>query len=94
MIEFEMSAIVQDSIDLPGMMFVCLEFKHRRNAMSHKNVITFKNPNAGNVSWHHISYGPADNGRALIGGGMEIGDVMILLFEVSEELDRQNAPIL
>jgi hypothetical protein len=64
-----------------------------RNAAAHGKV-KFDNPNAQAVSWRNLTYSPLDNGRQLIGGDMQLGDVLGLSFDVSDELDALQIPIL
>ena len=62
-----------------------------RNAVAHGGSIKI-NPNATPVTWHHLSYGPAENGKQIIGTDLIFGDLMILMFELSDELDRRGCP--
>lgn len=64
-----------------------------RNAAAHGS-INFRNPRAPSVVWRGLSFGPADNGRQIIGGELRVGDIIGPMFEANEELDRMGAPIL
>lgn len=58
-----------------------------RNACSHGGMLNFLNPNATPVNWHDVSYDPSQNGRQIIGGDFSFGDMIVLLVEISDELD-------
>jgi len=65
-----------------------------RNAISHGwriKFITKKKP--APASWYHLSYSEADNGREIFGTDIEFGDVVLLMFEMSDELDKLGCPI-
>jgi hypothetical protein len=64
-----------------------------RNAMAHGK-INIRNPNAPNVSWRDLSFGYADNGTQIIGPGMQLGEIIALMFDASDALDGINAPVL
>ena len=64
-----------------------------RNSIAH-NGIHFRNPEAPPVSWRTLSYGPANEGKKIIGRDMSLGDVLGLMFEADEALRALNAPIL
>jgi hypothetical protein len=63
-----------------------------RNSLSHGGRINIKNSRAKEVQWYGVKYGPADHGRR-IGLDLTIGDMLILMFEMSDELDRLGAPL-
>ena len=64
-----------------------------RNWISHhQGCAHFINPQADAVKWHHLSYSPADNGRPVVGRDLQFGDMIILLFELAEELERLGCP--
>jgi hypothetical protein len=64
-----------------------------RNAVAHGK-IRIRNPSAAPVHWHGLSYGYADNGKTVIGTDMHPGDVLALMFEINDELNKLGAPIL
>jgi hypothetical protein len=64
-----------------------------RNAAAHGS-INFRNPRAPAVTWRGLNFGPAENGRQIIGGDLRVGDVVGLKFEANDELNRIGAPIL
>lgn len=65
-----------------------------RNWISHhQGCVHFKNPQAGAVKWHHLSYSPADKGRLVVGRDLQFGDMIILLFELADELERLGCPL-
>ena len=64
-----------------------------RNFIVHNDgKVDFKNPNAPAVSWHTLTYGPADQDRQVIGSEVTAADLLVLMFEVSDELDRLGCP--
>jgi len=64
-----------------------------RNAAAHGSV-HFRDPNASPVSWRKLTNGPKDNGRKLIGDDLRPGDMLGLMFEINDELNKLAAPIL
>lgn len=40
------------------------------------------------VLWHHLNYNQALNGRQIVGYDLSVGDMLVLLFELGDELDR------
>lgn len=65
-----------------------------RNFISHHaGHVHFDNANAAPVTWHHLSYSPADEGKQVIGTDLALGDMIVLLFELSDELDRLGCPL-
>lgn len=63
-----------------------------RNASSHNRVF-ISDQKFSPVSWHGLTYGPNENGREIFGTDLEIGDLIILMCEMSDELDRLNVPL-
>ena len=45
------------------------------------------------VSWYGLSYGPAQNKKIAIGTDLAFADILILMLEMSDELDRLGCPI-
>lgn len=64
-----------------------------RNAISHRGAVSFENTNAATVRWEHITYSPLHNGKLIFGYELFMGDMLILMFEMNDELDRQGCPI-
>jgi hypothetical protein len=65
-----------------------------RNFISHtEGRVRFNDPNIAPVTWHQLSYSPADNGRQVIGVDIDIADLVVLMFELSDELDRRGCPL-
>jgi hypothetical protein len=64
-----------------------------RNAVAHGG-IHFDNARAPTVAWRGLSYGPAQNGRQIIGADILAGDLLGLMFEANDQLDRMGAPVL
>lgn len=65
-----------------------------RNAAAHFGCLDIKNPNSSTYGWRGLSYGPKDDGRLVIGGDMTPPDVIMMMLDVSRELDRLGAPHL
>ena len=64
-----------------------------RNAISHHDGhINFENMNASEIRWHALAYSPRDNGKLVIGPDIGLADVIILMFEMSRELDQLARP--
>jgi hypothetical protein len=64
-----------------------------RNSASHGGAIRWRNPSALPVQWHHISYGPADDGRRIFGQDLHVADLLLLMLEMDAELDALNCPV-
>lgn len=65
-----------------------------RNWISHHHGhVFFRYPAEPNVSWHGLSYSYADNGKKVIDGDLGMGDLIVLLFEISDTLDRLGCPV-
>jgi len=64
-----------------------------RNSCAHGGEIYFK-PNSKPVKWHNLQYGPLDNRRPVLFNDMGVGDFIALMFEMSDELDKLNAPYI
>ena len=66
-----------------------------RNAVSHSGVISMSSPRAVPVKWRNFSISNMDDGRAIIGtSDFSIGDFYMLLFDLDQELDALDAPLL
>ncbi len=63
-----------------------------RNAISHRNRVYFKNPDAPAVLWRQFSYHPKDNGKLLVGGDMFVAELLFLLLEAAKEMNRLKIP--
>jgi hypothetical protein len=65
-----------------------------RNFISHHaGHVHFDNPNAPSVTWHHLRYSPADEGKLVIGTEIQLAELIILLFELGDELDKLSCPL-
>jgi hypothetical protein len=65
-----------------------------RNFISHHSGhVHFDNPNAPTVAWHHLSYSPTDEGKRVIGAEMQLAELIILLFEMGDQLDQMGCPL-
>jgi hypothetical protein len=63
-----------------------------RNAASH-NAVGFSDQKLKPVTWYSLTYGQAQDGRAIFGTDLSFADVLILMFEMSDFLDREGYPI-
>ena len=63
-----------------------------RNSISHGGEIYFKKSTAQSVSWYGLTYGPPDNGQLAVSGDLSFTDMLILMFEMDDELDRLGCP--
>lgn len=69
-----------------------------RNCCAHGGTLAFNDTSASSVVWHSIKYSPisrdfAGPPRLVIGGDLSLGDLLVLMVEMSEELDAIGAPI-
>jgi hypothetical protein len=64
-----------------------------RNAFSHGGVINIDNPKTPDMSWHNLTYGPAQNKRQIIGMDLPFADIIILIVEMRDDLDRRGCPL-
>jgi hypothetical protein len=63
-----------------------------RNAASHGGALDIRDLKT-DVSWYNLRYTAADDKRAVIGPDLAFADLIILIFEISNELDKANAPL-
>lgn len=42
--------------------------------------------------WRGITYSAKDNGQQIIGGDLTLGDVIVLMFDLNDELDMLGSP--
>jgi hypothetical protein len=62
-----------------------------RNAITHNaGRISFQRANASPVCWYSLSYSPSDNGRLILGPALGFGDLLVLMFEMADELDQRG----
>lgn len=64
-----------------------------RNSIAHGK-IKIRNPAAPSVRWRDLEYGYKDNGHQIIGSDIKLGEMVALIFDVSDALDSLNAPLL
>ena len=65
------------------------------NFISHSSgEVRFDNKNDPAVSWHHLRYSSKNEGTRVIGGDIDIAELIILLFEFGDALDREGCPPL
>lgn len=65
-----------------------------RNAVAHSGKIEFQNINYPAVRWQSLSYSPADNGRQVIGTDLLFPDIIFLMIDLSNALDRGGVPLI
>lgn len=65
-----------------------------RDVTSHGGKIKINDPNFIPVSWYNLIYGPAQNGQLVFKDQMQAGDLLILMIEMGEELDRHSCPVV
>jgi hypothetical protein len=64
-----------------------------RNAAFHRGILSFDSEVAPPVSWRGITLGRSQNGQRILGPTkIELPDMILLLFDLSAELDRLGAP--
>lgn len=63
-----------------------------RNAASH-NAVHIDDKSFTPLSWHELTYGPAQNGRKIFGNDLAAGDILVLMLEMNDCLDKLGAPI-
>lgn len=59
-----------------------------RNAIAHGGSLAIDSPNAPVARWQSLVYGHEQNGRAIFGTDIAVGDLLILMFELSKQLDE------
>jgi hypothetical protein len=65
-----------------------------RNWISHHHGrVHFDNPAAAPVVWGHLSYGPPDAGKLVVGADLDPGGMVLLMIEIADELDRLGCPL-
>lgn len=64
-----------------------------RNSCSHGYKLRIDSKTAPAVTWHGVSYHNRQNGHDVIGGDFVFGDILVLMVEISEELDRLGCPV-
>lgn len=64
-----------------------------RNACSHGGKLSMTGDNAHPVAWHHLKYENSMNGQQIVGGDFAFGDLLVLMFELSDKLDEHGCPV-
>jgi hypothetical protein len=65
----------------------------RNFIVHHDGKVHFDNPNAAPVTWHHLTYSPADEGKQAVGHGyVSVGDLIVLLVEYGDAFDSAGCP--
>jgi hypothetical protein len=59
-----------------------------RNACSHGGKLHMPKPSSRPVSWYQLHYDPSQHGKQIIGADLGFADLLILMIEMSDELDR------
>jgi len=68
-----------------------------RNSTVHSGKIYYKGrkrEKIPTVIWHHLSYGPDDEGRIVFGGDFTLADILLLLMEMSDALKSVRCPVI
>jgi hypothetical protein len=66
----------------------------RNGCAHHEAKINFTNPSSAPVSWGGLAFGPSDNGKPIFGeNDFAVGDLFLLLLEMSDSLDALGCPI-
>lgn len=63
-----------------------------RNACAHGGHLSMTGRQPRPVSWHHLTYDQSRNGRRIVGGDLTVADMLVLLFELSDDLDQRGYP--
>lgn len=63
-----------------------------RNAASHGQV-HIKDQSFVPVSWANLTYGPAQDGRQVLGSDLWLGDIFLLMLEMDDALNLLGCPI-
>jgi hypothetical protein len=64
-----------------------------RNAATHGGTINIESKTAPSVRWYSLQYDHRSRGRAIFGSDISCADLILLMFEVSDELDKLGAPL-
>ncbi|MFC3308420.1 hypothetical protein [Blastomonas aquatica] len=64
-----------------------------RNAISHQMMISWDNDKISPVSWRGLRYSSADNKKEIIGFDLSMADIVFLMIDMSDELDRLGCPV-
>jgi hypothetical protein len=64
-----------------------------RHAASHGGSINMTGRSPKPVSWYGLTYSQSDNGRAVFGTDLGLGDLIALMLEMDEELSRLGCPV-
>jgi hypothetical protein len=61
-----------------------------RNAIGHAGVVSINDQNFKPVKWEGLTYGPAQNGRAIIGPDLHAPDLILLMLDMDRALDQMG----
>jgi hypothetical protein len=65
-----------------------------RNAISHGGEVKIDRPDEKPVTWYGLTYSASDNGSVILGRIIGLGDMVALMVDMSDELDRMGCPVL
>jgi hypothetical protein len=63
-----------------------------RGCAAHGGLYNYNDAKRPPVIWHNLAYTSADVGRHVFGQDLSGADILVLLFEAADELDRLGAP--
>jgi len=63
-----------------------------RNAASHRGCIHILEPNGTPGVWRAYNYSHADHGKEIIGTEFAIAEMLVLMFDMHEELEHHGCP--
>jgi len=64
-----------------------------RNACSHGGNLSLSKASSRPVSWRSLQYDPTQHGKPIIGTDLGFADLLILMIEMSDELDSLGCPV-
>jgi hypothetical protein len=65
----------------------------RNGIAHHAGHINFTNQNYPTVTWHSFSYSPTNKGKPILGSHFSVADLLMFLFDLSDEFDAIGAPM-
>lgn len=64
-----------------------------RDFLVHSNgLVSFRSANAAAVTWYAVTFAPKDNGRDIMAHDLGVADVLILMFEMDDEMTALGFP--
>jgi hypothetical protein len=66
-----------------------------RNAVSHGGRLHMTHDPGRDAEWHHLKFGKSDDGKQAIGPGgfLSPADMLFLMIDTGDELDRIGCPV-